>query len=192
MERSGVIVGTACDAEQELPGVLVQVERVAALFAQSAVVFWESDSKDGTRAVLQAFIAQRPSQRRLVTRNNMKRLPRWWNDRVGRIGHARRRLLEVVRADPELRTFEFLVVMDLDEVSSYVDVDAAAAILRLPPSAWGVATANQVTAPRPSSKNNCTHKSPPKAPTRGPVASAPHVLRPLCAAHGCAHRAVLE
>jgi hypothetical protein len=140
---SGLILGTACNVEHELPGVLVQVERIASLFNRSAALFFEADSTDRTRAILSAFVARLPSQRRLVTRNTIRRLPRYWNNRVARIAYARQRLLKVVRVDPYLRSFQFMVVMDLDAATSYVDVAAAAAILRLPATSWGVATANQ-------------------------------------------------
>src|SRR4030095_1532840 len=63
MNRSAVFTGVARDCAAHLPGVLQNLERFAASYRAASFLFVVSDSKDGTRTILERWLADGRSGR---------------------------------------------------------------------------------------------------------------------------------
>jgi hypothetical protein len=120
--RSAVFAGCVRDCERHLPGVLANLEALSGLFARSAFVLVENDSKDRTRSVLQHWGRGREGIYLATLEGLDAQLP----PRTVRLAAARNHYLDVIRRS-ELRTFDYLFVMDLDNVcEDPIDVAAVA------------------------------------------------------------------
>lgn len=119
-----VFIGAARDCAIHLPGVLRNLERLAALYDEAAFVFVVSDCADDSRAILERWLDGRRG--RLIDLGALEpRLPR----RTERIAHARNAALDEVRR--HWTGHHHLVVADLDDVTAApIAVDAFAAAAR--------------------------------------------------------------
>lgn len=107
--RTAVFTGLARDCAQHLPGVLANLERLAALYDEAAFVFVVSDSVDDSRAILERWLAGRRG--RVIDLGALdSRLPR----RTERIAHARNVSLDEI--DRHFGGHHHLIVADLDDV----------------------------------------------------------------------------
>jgi hypothetical protein len=122
MNRSAVFAGCARDCDRFLPGVLSNLETLAGLFRQSAFVVIENDSCDRTKAVLNDWGC---TQARFHLAS-MDGLDAQLRPRTVRLASARNRYLEIIR-NSDLREFDYLFVMDLDNVCE-ARLDTAAVI----------------------------------------------------------------
>jgi hypothetical protein len=109
-----VFAGTARDCAAHLPIVLANIERLSALFSNSAFVFVENDSADATRQLLVQWGAGRPRF--------------WYFDLSGlgqvpvrtlRLEYARNVYLEFIRADSVFADFDTLCILDMDEIGAH-------------------------------------------------------------------------
>jgi len=107
-------VGLARDCARDLPYVFDNIHDMAALFARTGFVFAENDSRDATPQILRAFGAHRPLFHCLNFDGIAKRLP----ERTRRFAFLRNKCISVVRADPDLRGFDYLIVMDMDDMNN--------------------------------------------------------------------------
>lgn len=112
--RSAVFVGLARDCASMLLGVLDNVRRMASLFEKTAFVFGENDSRDTTRELLRGFADARANAHVLVFDGIDKRLPQ----RTRRLAFIRNRCLSFIRTNERLRSFDRLVMLDMDGVNA--------------------------------------------------------------------------
>jgi hypothetical protein len=111
--RSAVFVGLARDCATQLPFVLDNIHLMAGLFAKTAFVFAENDSRDATAEILEIFARHRPDCHIL----NFDGIPQSLPERTRRFAYLRNRCLAFIRADPRLRGYDDLIVMDMDDVN---------------------------------------------------------------------------
>jgi len=137
LNHSAVFVGCVRDCEAFLPGVLSNLESLSRLFRQSAYVMIENDSRDRTKDVLNDW--GRGQERFYL--ESLDGLDAQVRPRTARLAIARNRYLDIVR-NSDLRDFDYLIVMDLDNVCQRaVDTDAfieAVGYLNSGPSHAGV------------------------------------------------------
>lgn len=111
--KSAVFVGLARDCATQLPFVLDNIHLMAGFFAQAAFVFAENDSHDATAEILGVFASHRPDCHIL----NFDGIPQSLPERTRRFAYLRNRCLAFVRADKRLRGYDYLIVMDMDDVN---------------------------------------------------------------------------
>ena len=126
-EKSAVFVGLARDCAAQLPYVLDNIRVMAGFFGKTAFVFAENDSRDATAEVLDAFAAQRPDCHVL----NFDGIPQSLPERTRRFAYLRNRCIAFIRADPRLRGYDYLIVLDMDDVNrDPLDASAVAKALQ--------------------------------------------------------------
>jgi len=113
IRKSAVIVGCVRDCARHLDAVLANIERESGYFSDTAFVFVENDSQDGTLAKLREFRAGRRQFHIEVLSGLHARHPL----RTDRLAVARNRYLDIIRGSA-LRDFEYLIVYDMDEINA--------------------------------------------------------------------------
>jgi hypothetical protein len=97
-----------------LPGVLRNIENLSTLFYEVGYIFIENDSADATKADLKAWGSNK-SNFNLVSLDGLSQMP----VRTVRLEIVRNTYLELIKTDSKLRDFDFLVILDMDEVNSH-------------------------------------------------------------------------
>jgi hypothetical protein len=92
---------------------LARWAELATLFAPAHFIVAENDSTDSTKAILAAWAAAAPAREVLT----LDGLAGAIASRTVRLAAIRNRLLETIAARPGLAAVDFLIVMDMDEVS---------------------------------------------------------------------------
>ena len=113
IEKSVVFSGLARDCGQSLLYVLDNVHLIATQFGKAGFVFAENDSKDATPQTLKVFAAHQTDCHILNCDGIGKKLP----ERTRRFAYLRNSCLGFIRADKKLRSYDYLVVMDMDDVN---------------------------------------------------------------------------
>jgi hypothetical protein len=106
-----VFAGCARDCAKSLPNVLLNLQRLAELFEESAFVFVENDSNDRTPQILAQWGQSRPNFR-LACMDDLQ----FCSLRTVRLAIARNMYLEIIRSS-KLREFDYLFVIDMDNVN---------------------------------------------------------------------------
>lgn len=132
---SVVIAGCVRDAARYLPAVLINIERMARMFAQARVVICENDSADRSRDLLSAWQRSTQLEQRVVCRHQPL------SGRVPRIAAARNHLLDIISGNG-WDDADYLIMMDMDEVCSSVQLSGLASSFSLPVQ-WDMVGANQ-------------------------------------------------
>lgn len=110
-DRRAVFVGVARDCAAQLPGVLDNLARFAALYHSASFVFIVSDTRDDTSAIIERWLAGRSGE--VIDLGMLEHLlPK----RTERIAHARNAGLDVIAR--HFADHDHLVVADLDDVLS--------------------------------------------------------------------------
>jgi hypothetical protein len=109
-----VFAGAARDCAGHLPAVFANLERLAAVCERAAFVFVENDSADGTGELLRRFAAEHGGVT-LFDLAGLGQLP----VRALRLEFARNAYLEYVRTEASLVGFDYLCVMDMDDMGAY-------------------------------------------------------------------------
>jgi hypothetical protein len=110
---AAVFIGAARNCEPYLERALERWAILRPCFSSARFIVAENDSTDRTKDILAAWASGAPDRRVLCLDGLAERDLR----RSERLAIARNRLLDEIIAAEELRTAEFLVVMDLDEAS---------------------------------------------------------------------------
>lgn len=105
-----VFAGLARDCADMLPHTLANLERMAAEFADSAFLFLENDSKDNTRAILEAWCAARPNADVLSPAQPLS------PHLTIRLATLRNQLLD--EAGARFADFDLLAMVDCDEANA--------------------------------------------------------------------------
>jgi len=92
---------------------LKNVEQFAGAFRETAYVFVENDSADGTSAFLKRWLSARPLATLIELDGLTSRLP----SRTARIAFARNAYLDHIAAS-EMRDFDYVVAIDFDDVNA--------------------------------------------------------------------------
>jgi glycosyltransferase involved in cell wall biosynthesis len=141
-DRRAIFVGCAKNCQNHLPGVLGNIERIASLFGEAAFVFVENDSTDSTKAIFQSW-ARGKKGFDLLNLDGLDAI----QQRGLRLEVARNTYLEYIRSNTRLAGFDYLVVLDLDEINTMavnlMHVENAVSFLEEKPDSAGV-FANQI------------------------------------------------
>ena len=111
--KRAIFAGCARDCASYLPAVLRNVERMSGLFAESACVFVENDSSDTTRTILERWGVGRRHFHLMKLEGLAAAIPQ----RTLRLELARNAFVDFIRTHDTLQGFDYLIVMDCDEVS---------------------------------------------------------------------------
>ena len=110
--KKAIFAGCARNCAEAIPYVLNNVSRIAGLFAESAFVFVENDSRDATKNQISSW-CRRTANARLISLDG---LAATYPFRSPRVAISRNRYLSLVRS--EFRDFDFLIALDCDEVNA--------------------------------------------------------------------------
>ena len=94
--------------------MLKNLENISKLASEVSYVFIENDSTDTTKADLNAWGADKLNFN-LISLDGLNQIP----VRTLRLEIIRNTYLELIKTDSKLRSFDFMVVLDMDEVNSY-------------------------------------------------------------------------
>jgi hypothetical protein len=109
-----IFSGATQNSSKHLPSVLKNLENISKLASEVGYIFIENDSTDTTKLDLQAWGSNK-SNFNLVSLDGLNQIPA----RTVRLEIVRNTYLELIKTDSKLRDFDFLVVLDMDEVNSY-------------------------------------------------------------------------
>jgi len=111
--KRAIFAACARNCAPHLPAVLRNMERLGTLFSESAFIFIENDSSDATRAILEHWGTGRPHFHLFKLDGLAQRIPQ----RTVRLEVARNACTAFIRITPELLGYDYLIVMDCDEVT---------------------------------------------------------------------------
>jgi glycosyltransferase involved in cell wall biosynthesis len=128
-----IFAGAVQNAENYLPLVLRNVENLTGLFSEAAYIFIENDSTDNTKKILKDWGSTK-SNFHLISLDGLKTIP----VRTVRLEMIRNAYIETIRHQAGLRDFNYLAVLDMDDVGAYLidvqDVSNAIEFLNASPS----------------------------------------------------------
>jgi glycosyltransferase involved in cell wall biosynthesis len=111
-DKTAVFVGLARDCAATVPQVLGNISRMSRLFAESAFIFVENDSRDSTKTEIRRWCQDKPNARLISLDGLAASCP----IRTIRLETARNHYLSLIRSD--FRAHDFLFVLDCDEVNA--------------------------------------------------------------------------
>lgn len=115
---SAVFAGVARNCASYLPGVLANLGRFAASYAETSFIFLVSDSTDQSRSILERWLADDRGGRRRGMVIDLGSLTARLPKRTQRIAHARNACLDEIRRS-EWAGYDHLVMADLDDVLAF-------------------------------------------------------------------------
>lgn len=125
-EPSAVFAGVARNCASHLPGVLANLARFAASYAETSFIFVVSDTTDDSRSILERWLANSRRGKVIDLGCLAERLPR----RTERIAHCRNACLDEIRRS-NWAGYDHLVMADLDDVLAFpVQADGFAQAIR--------------------------------------------------------------
>ena len=132
--KSVFICGCARNVAPNLPGVLSNFERIAALFGESRFGIVENDSSDNTRELVKAWCDRDPQRR---THIDLTGLVTQHRSRTDRLPICRNALLDEMWKNPP----DFMVMMDMDGICEE-PIPIPAFLSSFDHDDWAVMTAN--------------------------------------------------
>jgi glycosyltransferase involved in cell wall biosynthesis len=111
--KRAVFAGCVKNCAHHLPAVLRNLDRLRWLFDEAAFVFVENDSTDATKAILNRWGSGKANFT-LINLDGLDAI----KQRTLRLEIARNIYLDFVRGHASLAEYDYLVVLDFDEVSS--------------------------------------------------------------------------
>ncbi len=140
--RKIIFAGLAQNCARFLPDVFRNIENIAKHASEAAYIFIENDSTDSTKNDLIVW-GQNKVNFKFIDLDGLNQI----NIRTLRLEYARNIYLETIKADPYLRDFDVLVLIDMDDVGAYpVNISAIVDALNYLESADDIAGvfANQI------------------------------------------------
>ena len=114
-----IFAGAVQNGSKYLPSVLQNIENISRLASEVGYIFIENDSVDTTKADLKAWGSNK-SNFNLVILDGLNQIP----VRTVRLEMVRNTYLELIKTDSKLSNFDFLIILDMDEVNSYqIDIN---------------------------------------------------------------------
>ena len=125
MPSKVIFAGAVQNAENYLSAVFRNTEILTKLFSEAAYIFIENDSVDNTKNMLKEWGSGK-SNFHFISLDGLKAIP----VRTVRLEMIRNAYIETIRHYAELRDFDYLVVLDMDDVGMHlIDVqDLSSAI----------------------------------------------------------------
>src|ERR1041385_7146634 len=128
VNKKVIVAGLCKDVEATIGSTMEKLRETAALFADHRMIIYENNSQDNTKEMLQKIAGEKIivkceqfSNEELLQSGKM----RTWNYqpyRVEMIANARNKVLDIIGTNDELKTFDYLLWIDLD----FKDWDIAA------------------------------------------------------------------
>jgi hypothetical protein len=116
-----IFAGAVQNAENYLSAVFKNIENLANIFSEVSYIFIENDSIDNTKKILKDWGSSK-SNFHLINLDGLKAIP----IRTVRLEIVRNAYLETIRYCADLRDFDYLAVIDMDDAGGYlVDVQEA-------------------------------------------------------------------
>ncbi len=109
-----VFAGAVQNCARFLPAVFANIEKMASLASETAYVFVENDSTDGTKEVLNQW-GQGRANFNLINMDGLKSIP----VRGLRLEIARGTFLELIKTYKDYRDYDLMIVLDMDDAGSY-------------------------------------------------------------------------
>jgi hypothetical protein len=113
------------NSEKYLPAVFRNIENLSKLFSEVAYIFIENDSVDNTKKMFKDWGGSK-SNFHFISFDGMKAIPA----RTVRLEMIRNAYIETIRHYAELRDFDYLVVLDMDDVGMHlIDVQDLSSVI---------------------------------------------------------------
>ena len=113
--------GAVQNAERYLPYIFRNIENLSALFSEVGYVFVENDSTDNTKKLMKDWGVSK-SNFHLIALDGLNTIP----IRAIRLEIIRNTYLETIRYHSDLRDFDYLAVLDMDDVAVHlIDIKEA-------------------------------------------------------------------
>jgi hypothetical protein len=109
-----VFAGAVQNCARFLPAVFANIEKVASLASETAYVFVENDSTDGTKEALHQW-GQGRANFNLINMDGLKSIP----VRGLRLEIARGTFLELIKTYKDYRDYDLMIVLDMDDAGAY-------------------------------------------------------------------------
>ena len=109
-----IFAGAVQNSSKHLPSVLKNLDNISKLASEVGYIFIENDSVDTTKTDLRAWGSNK-SNFNLVSLDGLSQIP----VRTVRLEIVRNTYLELIKTDSKLRNFDFVVILDMDEVNSH-------------------------------------------------------------------------
>jgi glycosyltransferase involved in cell wall biosynthesis len=138
-ELEVAIVGVARNCARSIERDLARLRQAATIFKRVHLLIVESDSDDGTPALLAQLARRMPQLRHLSLGALRPDIP----ERTARIAHCRNAGLDELASNPLYASVSHVLMSDLDGVSRDIDADAIASCWADGAPAWDMCAANQ-------------------------------------------------
>jgi len=109
-----IFAGAVQNSEMHLPAVFYNIENLTRLFSEVGYIFVENDSTDNTKKILKDWGSGK-SNFHLINMDGLQAIP----VRTVRLEMVRNAYLETIRHYAELRNFDYLAVLDMDDIGGY-------------------------------------------------------------------------
>jgi glycosyltransferase involved in cell wall biosynthesis len=120
-----IFAGAVQNAENYLSAVFRNIENLTKLFSEVAYIFIENDSTDNTKNILKNWGSTK-SNFHFISLDGLKTIP----VRTVRLEMIRNAYIETIRHYAELRDFDYLAVLDMDDVGMHlIDVQEASSAI---------------------------------------------------------------
>ena len=133
MSSKIIFAGAVQNAGNYLSAVFRNIEILTKLFSEVAYIFVENDSVDNTKNMLKEWGSGK-SKFHFISLDGLKAIP----VRTVRLEMIRNAYIETIRHYAELRDFDYLVVLDMDDVGMYLidiqDLSSAISFLDAAPT----------------------------------------------------------
>jgi glycosyltransferase involved in cell wall biosynthesis len=114
MHPKVIFAGAVQNCAQHLSSVLQNIENISVLFSEVAYVFVENDSTDNTKQLIQEWGGDKTNFH-LINLDGLKNV----QARTARLEIARNAYVEAIKYYENLNDFDYLIVLDMDEVGAY-------------------------------------------------------------------------
>ena len=110
-----VVVGCLKNSSEFLFSVINNLEKLSGLFDEVSFIFVENDSIDATKSIIGAW----GRNQKKFKMYSLDGLDQYEKDRTLRLEIARNAYISAVKQDKSLHSFEYMIVMDMDDRGAY-------------------------------------------------------------------------
>ena len=110
-----IFAGLAQNCAPFLTATLKNIENMTNLASEAAYIFLENDSKDSTQQDLLDWGANKENFK-FINLDGLNTMPA----RSMRLEFLRNTYIEVIKADNDLKSFDILIIIDMDDVSTFL------------------------------------------------------------------------
>lgn len=125
MPSTIIFAGAVQNAESYLPSIFQNIQNLAKLFSRVGYIFVENDSTDKTKEMLNNW-GNGKSNFNLINLDGLKAVP----IRTVRLEIVRNACIETIRHSAELRAFDYLAILDMDDIGGYsIDIQVVSSAI---------------------------------------------------------------